>query len=275
VYVDAPDGAPLGWIDLVTGERLIEKSAHRNIVCDAMDEWMSRHGAPPSLSPEASVDGCCADLAANAPGKAARQRAIEAQRQQPVVTWFARLFGVRNDERAWRLGEKGEVLVAAELAKLGEGWHSLHAIEVGENRTDIDHLVIGPPGVFSLNSRHHADGSVFVAGNTFMVRGHRQPYVWSSRHEATRMGNILSRACAFPVLVTGTIVVVKAQSLNVKEQPDDVYVIDCRRLQRWLGSLPPALDEASVEQIFNVARQSCTWAARQMSASCPRTPRSD
>jgi hypothetical protein len=42
------------------------------------------------------------------------------------------------------MGEKGEKLVTNELARLGEGWHVLHSIPVGDNCSDIDHLAIGP-----------------------------------------------------------------------------------------------------------------------------------
>ena len=124
------------------------------------------------------------DLAKNLPGQSVRVQAIAEQRAQPVVTWLARVFGVHTNERAWRMGEKGEELVAKELAQLPEGWHILHSIEVGKKGSDIDHLVIGRAGVYSLNTKHHRDASIWVAGNTFLVNGQRQPYLRNSRHDA-------------------------------------------------------------------------------------------
>jgi hypothetical protein len=47
--------------------------------------------------------------------------------------------------RVW----KGKELVANKRAQLGKGRHVLHSIRVGDNSSDIDHLVVWPAGVFS------------------------------------------------------------------------------------------------------------------------------
>ncbi|MDA8039580.1 MAG: nuclease-related domain-containing protein [Actinomycetota bacterium] len=90
------------------------------------------------------------DLAETRAGAAVRSRAIAEQQAHPVATFLARLAGAHTDERAWRMGEKGEVLVARELARLGAGWHYLNAVPIGTKGADVDHVVIGPPGVFSM-----------------------------------------------------------------------------------------------------------------------------
>jgi hypothetical protein len=48
------------------------------------------------------------------------------------------------------------VLVAGQLDKLmrrDPRWRCRHSIPVGSNGADIDHLVIGPGGVFTLNTK--------------------------------------------------------------------------------------------------------------------------
>ena len=78
----------------------------------------------------------------------------------PVKTLLARVLGVHTDERAWRIGADGEEAVAARLAKLGGHWRVLHAVPVGDRGSDIDHVVIGPAVVFTINSKHHPHASV-------------------------------------------------------------------------------------------------------------------
>jgi hypothetical protein len=98
------------------------------------------------------------DLAMNRPGQAARRKAQELQRAAPVRSFVARLLRVLTDERAWRVGADGEEEVGGRLRKLGNAWHVLHvlhAVPVGTNGGDIDHVVIGPPGVFTLNTKNH------------------------------------------------------------------------------------------------------------------------
>jgi hypothetical protein len=142
------------------------------------------------------------DLALNRPGQAAREQAVVHRQAAPLKTIFARVLGVHTQERAWRIGADGEQAVAAQLARLDSEWLVLHAIPVGNRGSDIDHLVIGPGGVFTINTKHHPDASIWVGGNTFMVNGQRQPYVRNSRHEAQRASRILTAASGFPIVVT-------------------------------------------------------------------------
>ena len=144
------------------------------------------------------------DLATNRAGAEAREQAQAARDAAPVKTVLARVLGVHTDERAWRIGADGEEKVAAQLAKVARKdsrWRFLNAIPVGDRGSDIDHLLIGPGGVFTVNAKHHPGAKIWVGGNTFMVNGHRQPYVRNSRYEATRAAKLLTAACGFPVHV--------------------------------------------------------------------------
>jgi hypothetical protein len=199
------------------------------------------------------------DLATTPPGARVRSNATAAKQKRRSSRWLARLLGARPEERAWRAGERGEVLVAKQLRKLGPRWHVLHSIPVGLNGADIDHLVIGPGGVFSLNAKHHSGKSIWVAGETFMVDGHRQPYVRNSRFEAERVSKCLSRVAGFPVPARGVIVPVRAVSVTVKENPSDVGVVSWKRVAKHLSRQPKVLDDVRVETLFSCARRSSTW----------------
>jgi hypothetical protein len=103
---------------------------------------------------------------------------------------------VHTNERAWRLGAAGEIRVGVQLDKLTRRdprWHTLHSVPVGTRGSDIDHVVIGPGGVFTINTKHHPGAEIWVGGDTVLVNGVRQAYVRNSRHEAERAGRLLSR----------------------------------------------------------------------------------
>jgi hypothetical protein len=202
------------------------------------------------------------DLALRRPGSAAREQAEQARAAAPVRSMLARILLVHTDERAWRLGAVGEVLVAGQLDKLmrrDPRWRCLHSVPVGDKGADIDHLVIGPGGVFTLNAKHHPDARIWVAGDTVMVNGVRQPYIRNSRHEALRASRLLGQACGFAVAVTGVVVPVRADDLRIKKPAADVLVMNRRRLSRWLRRRPDVLDGATVDAIFEQARRSTTW----------------
>lgn len=202
------------------------------------------------------------DLAANPPGWAARAQAGALRDAAPVRTFFARLVNLRTPERAWRIGADGEELVGAELAQLVRSdprWRVLHAVPVGVAGADIDHLVMGPGGVFSLNTKHHPRASLWVAGDTFLVNGQRQPYVRNSRHEAGRAARLLTAASGVPLRVHGVIVPVDGCRLTVKSAPRDVAVVPRQQLRAWLRSWGQVLDDAPLATVAEVARRSTTW----------------
>jgi hypothetical protein len=241
-----PAGAPVGVVPEPRDE------------APAAAEPAGRVDAPAAVPPEPRWE----DLAQRPAGAMAREQALLLKEAAPVRTFVARMLGVHTDERAWRIGADGEEKVAAQLARLAgkdPRWRYLHAIPVGDNGSDIDHLVVGPGGVFSLNAKHHPGSRVWVGGNTLMVNGQHQPYIRNSRHEAARATNLLTAACGFPVFVTGLVVPVGADDVTIKTPPRDVHVVNRMRLGRWLRDRPTVLTEAQIEAIFDAARRSTTW----------------
>ena len=175
---------------------------------------------------------------------------------------LARLVGARTNERAWRIGADGEEAVADQLAKLGPQWRVLHAVRVGDRGSDIDHVVVGPGGVFTVNAKNHPHANVWVGGDTFMVNGQRVPYVRNSRFEARRAARMLTEHVGFPVDAIGVIAVMGAhKGLNIKAQPEDgkVIVTQRKRISQLLLKLPPRLTAPEIDAIYEVARRSNTW----------------
>jgi hypothetical protein len=202
------------------------------------------------------------DLAGNQAGAEVRKQALAARQAAPVKTVLARVLGVHTDERAWRIGADGEEKIGNLLAKLARKdprWRFVHAIPVGDRGSDIDHLVIGPAGVFSVNTKHHPRAKIWVGGNTLMVNGVRQPYIRNSRHEAARAAKLLTAACGFPVQVEGLIVTVRAEKVVVKERPEGVHVVERIHLSRWLRRRPGDLGPETLDALFEAARRSTTW----------------
>jgi hypothetical protein len=278
LYVTGPGGVKIGWWDLLTDEAHPAAPEHLEALTSAVQVWEAgRTGgtsdAPVVAAPETPpapeptphpvvAERPWVDLATNAPGAAAREQALTARDTAPVRSLLARAIGVHTDERAWRIGADGEERVAAQLAKVVKKdprWRIIHAIPVGTRGADIDHLVIGPGGVFTANAKHHPRAKIWVGGNTFMVNGVKQPYIRNSRHEATRAADLLTAACGFPVHVEGLVVTVNADDVKVKSQPDGVTVVPRMQTARWLLRHGDILDTNTIEAIYEVARRSTTW----------------
>jgi hypothetical protein len=198
------------------------------------------------------------DLAFNSPGASLREKSNEIRRAHPVLVSILRLFNAHSDERAWRRGADGEEEVAFQLRKLGEGWHVIHSVPVGTNETDIDHVVIGSPGVFTLNSKNHLGGRVTVNAKAVYVNGIYQPYIAKSRSEGKRASKLLAAASGHDV-VARPVIVIMTSDLRIKESPDGVDVVGRKGIARWLANQPVTLTPDAVESLFTIARRRSTW----------------
>jgi hypothetical protein len=198
------------------------------------------------------------DLAANAAGEGIARHGDELRRSHRTKSFLGRLLGVQTEDAAYRKGAEGEQLVGKQLAKLGPGWHVLHSIPIGSKGTDIDHLVIGPAGSFSLNTKNHCRGHVTVYADGVVVNRRQTRYLEASRSEARKVSRILERVVGYPVDVTPVVVVI-ADSFAPKEQPVDVRVVARKRKRQWFEALPKILDAETVEGVYAAARRPETW----------------
>ncbi len=287
LYVTRADGTPVGWWDLVADDGHPETAADAEALAESVSAWRSAGAVsrtservlaasapqPPTTTSEvrgsaapdpatATVERPWLDLALNTPGMEVRQQADAAREAAPVRTLLARALRVHTDERAWRIGAEGEERVAAELDKVvrkDPRWRVLHAVPVGTRGSDIDHVVIGPGGVFTLNAKHHPRASVWVAGDTVQVNGSKRPYVRNARHEAERAARLLAEACGFPVHVDGVVAIVKADRFQVRRPPIGVQVLRHRELARWIRRHGDIHSPERVQAVFDAARRSTTW----------------
>jgi hypothetical protein len=174
--------------------------------------------------------------------------------------------GVVIDEEAegWYRGVIGERRVAALLAALGEGWTVIHSVPVGRGASDIDHVVVGPPGVFTINTKFSPGKDVWVAGRGMYVGGTKQSYVTNALHEARRASNYLTARCGLTVPVTGLIVFVDPARISRKEPPGGgptdppIEVISQTELRDALLRRREFSDE-QVARIVDAAVRPDTW----------------
>lgn len=285
VYLSTADEVQVGFVDLKTGTVTATDPTYEAALVACRDRWCAEApagqapvvpapptpaAAPPALtpapapppaspSPAPQTGSKPVDLAKNYGGAAARAKRDEINAKAPVRNLLARAIGVRTEETGWREGAKGEEKVAGELSKLDDRWHRMHAVPIGNRGADIDHVVIGPPGVFTLNAKRHKDGKATVYEKTIYVNGDKVPYLRNSRFEAERASQLLTAACGFEVPVKPIIVFVDLIEFTVKHQPPDVHVVTRRGLVEWLRSLPTVLDPRTVEIIWANARWDTTW----------------
>ncbi|WP_434992073.1 nuclease-related domain-containing protein [Arthrobacter sp. Ld5] len=201
-------------------------------------------------------------LRRRAPGQSVMEELFAVRGSSDARGAVARFFGVSlldAASRPWYWGALGERAVGRTLSALGPEWTVLHAVPVGERSADIDHVVIGPTGVFTLNTKRHPGQKIWTAKGTFMVAGTRYPYLRNSEHEAVRAGKLLSAAVRHHVTAEAAIVVVGAQQVTVKEKHRSVAVLTERQLLRWITRRPVVHTQEQVALLAAAAAQPSTW----------------
>lgn len=178
--------------------------------------------------------------------------------RRPGQQVAARIAELDAERAKWVRGEHGEIMVAEELAELHpHQWWVFHAVPRGTAGTDIDHLVMGVGGVYTINTKN-VSANVWVAERVLMVGGTRTAYLPAAIHEAADVARRLSAGGAPDVAVRPLLAF--TQPITVKAMPPDVTVLSAGSVRSWLESQPQVLTAQHAYAVALIADQPKTWA---------------
>jgi hypothetical protein len=159
----------------------------------------------------------------------------------------------------WFTGAVGERIVGRELERLGPEWTVLHAVPVGTRDSDIDHVVIGPAGVFTINTKHHAGQRVSTGRTQVFVSGKSHNYIRNSIFEAERASKLLSEVAGFPVAARLVLAFVGAKEISGNREVNGVRVAGATGLVRWLSKQPAIWGPEGVAAVADAAKRPASW----------------
>jgi Nuclease-related domain len=170
-----------------------------------------------------------------------------------VAGWRLR-FRASADTLAWRRGAHGERRTARLLDRLTpHGWVVLHDLAVPGSRANLDHLLIGPGGVFVVDSKQYsgrlqpgADGTLWHGRHPLTLT------LRAVRFEADRATAVLG----MPAVEAVPIVAVRGAPVPWGSlQVDQVTVVAADRLADLLRARPSIFRAHKVAWIVQRARQ--------------------
>jgi hypothetical protein len=170
-----------------------------------------------------------------------------------MAAGWALRFRPGLDASAWRRGAAGERRTARLLAPLERhGWAVLHDLAVSDSRANLDHLVIGPGGVFAIDSKQYRGRLQLDAAGK----------LWHGRYPLARALRAVSWEAdqAAQVLPDPGMAVVPIVAVHGAQVPwgkvviDGVPVVSARRLPSMLGQLPVVLGPERVAWLADQAR---------------------
>jgi hypothetical protein len=164
--------------------------------------------------------------------------------------------------------------VARELARLGPDWRVLDDIPAGR-RGRLEHLVIGPGGVFAVTGRHDARNTICLGSESLLVGGSRVHHGRISRDEAAEVSAWLSESVGYSIPVTALVLIVGDRRFVVPRQPDDavVRVTTPAGAVRWMRGRSARWTAYAVDRIYTAASDPATSSSRRY-ARDPESERS-
>jgi hypothetical protein len=170
-----------------------------------------------------------------------------------IVAGWALRFRPSPDALAWRRGAVGERRTARLLDPLERhGWAILHDLAVPGSRANLDHLAIGPGGVFVIDSKQYFGRlQLDASGRLWHGRYPLAPTLRTVSFEADQAAQVLPDP---GVAVVPVVAVHGAQIPWGKVVVDGVPVVAVRRLPRMLRQLPTVLGPERVTGLADQAR---------------------
>jgi hypothetical protein len=162
-------------------------------------------------------------------------------------------FRASPDAIAWRRGAAGERRTARLLDPLErQGWAVLHDLAVPGSRANIDHLVIGPGGVFVIDSKQYRGRlQLDPSGRLWHGRYPLAPTLRAVSFEADQAAQVLPDP---GVAVVPIMAVHGVQVPWGKVVMDGVPVVAARRLPSMLRTLAAGLAPEWVAAVADQAR---------------------
>jgi hypothetical protein len=167
-----------------------------------------------------------------------------------VVSATLPMLGPSSRERAWRRGAEGERLVGAALDRLEpHGWRVLHDRRMPRSRANIDHLIVGPGAVFTVDAKRYT-GRLVTRRGALIVKGRdRSKLLDQARRQRDAVRAALD-AAGYPDVTTVPVLCFSGVEWPLLFPPHrigDVLLCSPRRLRRTLTTGPS--DTASMARL--------------------------
>jgi hypothetical protein len=160
---------------------------------------------------------------------------------------------------AWRRSSVAERRTEAQLKKLERsGYRTLHARAIPGSEAQIDHLVIGPTGVYAVDSEKwdkRLPVRVQMGKKLFHGPFDMKPRLTEARWEAAQASELMSKSFGREISVVPSLAIygppVPWKIMTIR----DVDVYEGTRARKWITKRERALTEAEIDKLYEIAAQ--------------------
>ncbi|MGW4800941.1 nuclease-related domain-containing protein [Nonomuraea sp. MG754425] len=160
---------------------------------------------------------------------------------------------------AWRRTSVAERRTEAQLRRLERsGYRTLHARAIPGSEAQIDHLVVGPTGVYAVDSEkwdRRLPVRVQMGKKLYHGPFDMKPRLTEAKWEASQASELISESFGREISVVPSLAIygppVPWKIMNIRGV--DVYQGD--RARKWITKRERALTTAEIDRIYDIAAQ--------------------
>lgn len=156
---------------------------------------------------------------------------------------------LRRDASNWEAGERGEAAVAEALSALPElGWTVLHdRRKSAKSRGNIDHIVVGPPGVFVIDAKNWS-GRLDINEQGVFCGGRPRRQETAAVHEMAAALRRELAADGVVIPVYGVVALVQPTRTALPKVVEGVTFVAADSMVSNMVSLPARTDSVTVSR---------------------------
>jgi hypothetical protein len=167
-----------------------------------------------------------------------------------TTTVIREFWGRRQSTEAWGKGAQGEERTGRLLDSLPDSYVVRHDLAMPRSRANIDHVVIGPTGVFTIETKNFAGGVAISGGRIRSGSRDRTVIVDQASHQAAVIAERIGRSVRPVVVVHGGVRLGWFASPTV----DGVTFCSPRRLSKVLSQGEKTLTAEEVVLLAELVR---------------------
>ena len=167
-------------------------------------------------------------------------------------------IAIADRQRFGRRAGHAADAVRAKLCALESGdTHVLESVSLSHSGCEIEHLVIGPAGIFTVAVHDDRAHEIRVDHYGMTLDGVAVPYLRQAKFEAEQVARVLGNHLIFDVPVYACLVLTgsHASQVHYDRRPSGVSVLEKADVPRWFRRQPIALDADHTRAVYEIALQ--------------------
>lgn len=159
-------------------------------------------------------------------------------------------IGVRKNNNSYGIGSIAEEIVATKLAALGDEYFVIHDLLKGKGDGNIDHIVIGPTGIFAVETKANSNFMYFYKNNVRKNTALAEKFIKQAAGNAYWMHDKIKRYLGLEEFVHGVVV----RPFNSDKKIDmyassGVCVLDGNSVYEYIKKFDGELSKEKIEMI--------------------------